>query len=500
MQEKIAELKSLLHQSDVFEQATALLMWDQVTNMPPDGAPARAQQIGAVKHRAKEVFLSPELGQLLDDLQPFEESTDKDDDDAALIRLVRRNYEREEKLPPDFWGRYEKASAAAFDAWRKAREEGNWGVFAPHLEGKVELCQEMASYYDGYEHPADAILAFYEYGMTAQRMRGIFSEMKAGLSPIFEAAQAQEPRNNDCLFGHFDIDQQMKFAKEVITAFGYDWKRGRIDRTQPRMVKVSPNDVRLLVRLDDDFLDPGLFCTTHESGHGLYELGISSAYAGTPMGIGVSAGMHESSALFWEAQVARSLSFWKFFYPKLQEFFPSQFANFSLEDFYQSINWVHPTLIRTDGDEITYNFHLMIRYEIELALLDGKVKVDELPELWDSEYEEYMGIHSEDIRQGVLQDPHWSGMPIGGIFQSYALGRIYGAIWMEAAQEVHPNIDADMEQGNFENLHAWLIENVYQHGSKYTPDELIEQISGKPISVQPFLDYVNRKYGALYEL
>ena len=315
-------------------------------------------------------------------------------------------------------------------------------------------------------------------------------------------AIAEQPvADVSCLHGHFPEARQLEIGFEVIRRFGYDFERGRLDKTHhPFCTKFSAGDVRITTRVKESDLAEALFSTLHEAGHALYEQGVNPALDGTRLGSGTSMGVHESQSRLWENLVGRSLGFWKFFYPRLQETFPEQLRAVPLDTFYRAINKVERSLIRTDADEVTYNLHVMVRFDLELDLLEGKLAVKDLAEAWHSRYKSDIGITAPDDRDGVLQDVHWYSGTIGGAFQGYTLGNIIGAKIYAAALKARPEIPKDVEQGRFETLHAWLRENVYQHGRKYNANELVKRVTGEPIGIDAYIGYLWNKYQPLYGL
>jgi carboxypeptidase Taq len=337
--------------------------------------------------------------------------------------------------------------------------------------------------------------------MKAATIRTLFAELRAQLVPIVQAITAQSPTDDSCLRQHFPEDQQWAFGLEVIKRFGYDFHRGRQDKTHhPFTTKFSLGDVRITTRVKEDYLAEALFGTLHEAGHAMYEQGINRDFEGTPLANGTSAGVHESQSRLWENVVGRSRGFWQFFYPQLQAIFPSQLGAVPLETFYRAVNKVERSLIRTDADEVTYNLHVMIRFDLELALLEGRLAIRDLPAAWRERYQADLGIVPPDDRDGVLQDVHWYAGIIGGVFQGYTLGNIMNAQFYEAALRAHPEIPAEIARGEFTTLHDWLKANIYQHGSKYTASELMERATGQPLSIEPYIRYLRAKYGELYRV
>jgi carboxypeptidase Taq len=506
MEAKLKELKQRLSEVIDLQLVDQLLSWDQSTYMPPGGAEARGRQMAILGRIAQEKLIDPAIGRLLDGLQAYAESLPYDSDDAAYIRVARRTYERAIKVPPAFLMAYLSHSAASYQAWTVARPENNFAAVRPMLEKTLDFSRQFANFFPGYESIADPLIALADYGMKASIIRPLFANLREQLVPIVKAISAQTPADDSCLRHSYPEDQQMAIGKEIVRLLGYDFNRGRVDKTHhPFMTKFSLGDVRITTRFQEKFLGESLFSVMHEAGHAMYEQGIRRDFEASPLGDGTSAGVHESQSRLWENIVGRSLGFWKFTYPRLQAAFPSQLGATSLDTFYRAINKVQPSLVRTDADEVTYNLHVMIRFDLELDLLEGRLEIRDLPEAWNARYQRDLGVVAPDNRDGVLQDVHWYGGQIGGVFQGYTLGNIYGALFYASALQAYPEIPAQIEQGQFDTLRGWLIENVYQHGSKFTAGELVQRITGggltqEGVTIQPYIQYLRSKYGQLYAL
>jgi carboxypeptidase Taq len=498
---KLAELKERLQEVNDLNSAAAVLNWDQSTYMPPGGAPARGRQLAVLGRIAQEKFIDPAVGKLLDDLQPHAESLPYDDDDAALIRAARREYDKAAKVPPAFMAELYEHSALSYQAWTEARPANDFKTMQPLLEKTLEQSRQLANFFPGYDHIADPLIDFADYGMKAASVRKVFAELREQLVPLVEAITAQEPADDSCLKQHFPEDKQLAFGRMVIEKFGYDFKRGRQDKTHhPFETKFSVGDVRITTRVNENDFGEAFFSTTHESGHAMYEQGTDPAYEGTPLGHGTSAGVHESQSRTWENIVSRSRPFWEHFYPELQKTFPEQLGNVSLDTFYRAINKVQRSLIRTDADEVTYNLHVMIRFELELQLLEGTLAIKDLPEAWHAAYKADLGITAPSDVDGCLQDVHWYAGMIGGMFQGYTLGNILSTQFYAKALKSHPEIKTEIGQGQFDTLHTWLKDNIYRYGSKYTAPELIVHATGRDLDIVPYIQYLRAKYGELYKL
>jgi carboxypeptidase Taq len=498
---KLLELRRLLGEINDLNATAALLYWDQTTYMPAGGAAARARQIATLRRLAHEKFTYPAIGKLLDALRPFEEGLPYDTDDASLIRIARRDYERAVRVPAAFMEELSNHAATVYEIWTKARPANDFNAVAPFLEKTLDLSRQLADFFPGYEHLIDPLIDFADEGMKASILRPLFGELHQHLLPMIQTIIAQPAADDSCLHQRFPEEQQLTFGLEVITRLGYDLDRGRQDKTHhPFTIKLSHGDVRITTRVNEDDFGEALFSTMHEAGHALYEQGMRRDLEGTPLARGTSSGFHESQSRLWENLVGRSRGFWQFFYPGLQAAFPHQLGSVPLDVFYRAVNKVRRSLIRTNADEVTYNLHVIIRFDLELALLEGQLMVRDLPEMWRERYKADLGMMPADDRDGVLQDVHWYSGVIGGEFQGYALGNIMSAQLFEAAVADHPEILPALERGEFGTLHRWLTENVYQHGCKYMAAELIQRATGSPLRIEPYIRYLQTKYGELYHL
>ena len=501
MEKQLAKLKARLMEVDDLNRATAVLSWDQTTYMPPGGAAARGRQMATLSRLAHEKFTAAAVGKLLDALRPYEESLPYDSDEASLLRVTRREYEKLTKVPAAFVAKLNTHQAESYQAWTEARPANDFALVQPYLEKTLDLSRDLANFFPGYEHIADPLIDFSDYGMKVRTVRALFAELRSQLVPIVKAITSQPVADDACLKQAYPEAQQLAFGQSVIEKLGYDFKRGRQDKTHhPFCTKFSLGDVRITTRVQERDLTDALFSTIHESGHAMYEQGIQRDFEGTPLAGGTSSGVHESQSRCWENLVGRSRGFWQFFYPQLQTMFPDQLNAVSFETFYRAINKVTPSLIRTDADEVTYNLHVMIRFDLETALLEGTLAVRDLPEAWDARYQSDLGVRAPDNRDGVLQDVHWYAGQIGGVFQGYTLGNIMSAQFYEAALRAQPTIPYEIAQGKFDTLHGWLAENIYQHGSKFTANEVVERATGQPLTIAPYIRYLRTKYGELYQL
>ncbi len=494
-----ADLLTRLHEVNDLNSAGAVLGWDQTTVMPPGGAAARGRQIATLTRLAHERFTDIAIGRLLDELTPYAETLPYDHDDAALVRVTRREYERAARVPADFMARTAAHTAAAYGAWTQARPANDFAGVVPALEETLRLSREYAGYFDGFDHIADPLIDRYDTDMTAAQIEPLFTALQAALSPMVQSMSEQPPIDASPLHRYFPQAAQHDFGIKVIRQIGYDFERGRQDISpHPFTTSFSIGDVRITTRFNEYDLNEGLFSTLHECGHAVYEQGIDPALEGTPLASGTSAGIHESQSRLWENLVGRGRDFWQYCYPPLQAVFPDQLGDVSEEDFYRAINKVERSLIRTDADEVTYNLHVIIRFGLELELLEGKLAVADLAAAWHDRYEEALGVRAPTDEDGVLQDVHWYGGLIGGVFQGYTLGNIMASQFFDAAIKARPSIPAEIRGGDFAPLHDWLRRNIYQHGSRFTATELLKQVTGNPLTLDPYLTYLNEKFGDLY--
>ena len=501
MQSKFQQLKTRLLEVNDISSAAGLLYWDQSTYMPPGGAPARARQTATLRRLAHEKFSDPEIGRLLDALHPYEKSLAYDSDAASLLRVTRREYERATKIPAEFMAAVTTHSSESYQVWTEARPANDFERVRPYLEKTLDYSRQAANFFPGYDHIADPLIERSDYGMKATDVSRVFAELRRELVPIAAAITAQPLADDSCLHQQFPEAQQLAFGLAVAQKFGYDLNRGRQDKTHhPFMTKFSLGDVRITTRTKENFLGDALFSTLHETGHALYEQGIRMDVEGTPLAGGTSSGVHESQSRLWENIVGRSRGFWHHFYPQLQNVFPEQLGTVPLDTFHRAINKVERSLIRTNADEVTYNLHVMLRFDFELALLEGNLEIRDLPDAWRERFEADFGIVPPNDKDGVLQDVHWYFGLIGGSFQGYTLGNLLGSQFFSAACEAHAEIPTDIENGEFGTLHNWLKANLYQHGSKYTAPEIIQRATGTPLSIKPYIAYLRTKYGELYDL
>ncbi|HUE98698.1 MAG TPA: carboxypeptidase M32 [Anaerolineales bacterium] len=496
MSDKLEQLKERLGEVADIGRAASVLSWDQQVNMPPGGNEARGQQLATLSKIAQEKFITDEVGRLISDLQ--QELNGADTDEAALVRVAARNYDKARRVPPSFIAEQAIVTSKAFEAWMEARSKSDFSIFQPHLEKVVELIHKYISFFPPADHPYDTLLDDYEPGMKTKDVKSIFDGLRPRQVELIKAITSARQVKDGFLFKKYNEKKLMDFGVDVITRFGYDWSRGRQDKApHPFEETFSVNDVRITTRYEVDNPLAMLFSTMHEAGHALYEQGINPSYERTPLAGGTSLAVHESQSRMWENLVGRSLSFWEHFYPALKKTFSSQLDGVSLKSFYKAINKVEPSLIRVNADEATYNLHIMLRLELEIGMVEGKIAIKELPEIWNTKMQEYLGVTPPDDAKGVMQDIHWSGGAIG-YFSTYALGNLVSAQLWEKINKDIPSLNDQIRKGNFAELLGWLRKNIHQHGQKYEPQQLVEMVTGSRITPEPYIRYLTKKYSEIY--
>ena len=497
----LEELKRRLIEISDLERAASVLDWDHATYMPSGGAEARGRQGATLGRLAHEKSVDPALGRLLDALMPHADGLPPDSDAASLIRVARRDFEKAIRVPAEYVARARAAGSASYDAWTRARPANDFAAMRPHLERTLELSREYAGFFAPREHIADPLIDDSDEGMTAAQVRALFADLRRELVPMVRAITEQPTADDRCLAGAFDERAQLDFGLSVVRQIGYDLQRGRLDKTHhPFCTTFSTGDVRITTRVRENDISDCLFTMLHEAGHAVYEQGVSPEFEGTPLASGTSMGVHESQSRLWENLVGRGRLFWRHWFPRLQQAFPRDLGGADPEAFYHAINKVERSLIRTEADEVTYNLHVMLRFDLELELLEGRLAVRDLPEAWRARMQADFGLTPPDDRDGCLQDVHWYSGRIGGGFQSYTIGNVLSAQFYAAALRAHPHIPQEIAEGRFATLHGWLQQNLYAHGRKFTPDELTVRATGAPMRLGPYLAYLREKYGELYRL
>jgi carboxypeptidase Taq len=485
LQERMADVVDLL-------TVARLLSWDQQTMMPPAGVVHRADQMALLQRLAHERISEPEVGRLLDELRPREDSLDPDSDDAALIRLVRREHEKAVRVPSSLRAEMARATAEGRPVWVKAKAESDFASFLPSLERTVELKLRYVECFGPRDEPYDVLLDDYERETSTAEVRVLFDELKPQLTALIADLRDREVEDS-FLFGDFPVDRQRALAYEVVDLFGHRSGSWRIDPTEhPFASGAGIDDVRITTHYHPDRLE-SLFSTMHEYGHGLYNHQLPSSLRRLPTGQPCSLGIHESQSRLWENLVGRSEPFWRLFYPRLQETYPEQLGAVSRDRFVAAINRVQPSFIRIEADEVTYGMHVMLRFELEQDIVNGRVELRNLPQVWNERMWNYLGVEVPDDAHGVLQDVHWSGGQIG-YFSTYLLGTVMSVQIWEAAQRDVPDLDERIERGEFAPLREWLGEHVHALGRKFPPQETLRRATGSTIAAGPYLAYLRAKY------
>ncbi len=502
MNQKFLELKNRLAEIHDLNKVGWVLGWDQQTMMPPRGAAVRAEQMATLQKVAHEKFTSPEIGRLLDDLRSYEESLSYDSDEASLIRVARRDYDKAKRVPSELRAEMTRAASTARLAWIDARINSDFKTFLPHLQKNVDLKFKYAECFEAADNIYDILLDDYEPGMKTAEVTQTFVDLKKDLVPLIAAIAKNADKVSDkCLYGHFPADKQRTFCLSVIERFGFRSDSWRLDPTvHPFASNSATTDIRITTKYPEDFINPSVFGSMHECGHGLYENGVSPALERTPLCRGASLGLHESQSRMWENLVGRSRAAWKFFYPKLQATFPDAFGKVDADTFYRAINIVQPSLIRIEADEATYNLHIILRFELEQEIMNSKIALKDIPEAWNARMKEYLGVTVPNDADGVLQDIHWSGGMIG-YFSTYSLGNIISCQIWEKALQAMPDLYQQFERGEFMALREWLRDNLHKHGRKFTPMETLQRVVGEgKINVAPYVKYLKTKYSEIYGL
>jgi carboxypeptidase Taq len=496
-----ADLIRRTKEAAVLSSCGAVLGWDERTYMPHDGSTFRGDQMALLARLTHEMTTDPKVGECLAAVEGSSLVANAESAAAINVREIRRTYDRAVKLPKELVEEIARVTTQAQQVWQEARAKNDFPAFQPWLERIVKLKRQEADAVGFKEHPYDALLDEYEPGATAMEVRTVFAALSADLVPLIaDIGQSKRVPRREILQREFPIDKQEHFARNAAEAIGFDFKAGRLDvTTHPFCSGIGPGDCRITTRFNPRFFNEAFFGVLHEAGHGIYEQGLPVEHFGTPLGSFCSLGIHESQSRLWENQVGRGRHFWQHFYPKAQAAFPQALADVSLDDFHFAINEARPSLIRVEADEATYNLHIILRFEMELALMTGDLKPADVPGAWNERFSKMFGLTPPDDRQGCLQDIHWS---MGGIgyFPTYTLGNLYSAQLMAAARIQLPGFEDGFARDEFGALKEWLNEKVHRPGRSYRSSELCRRITGEGLRHEPLIDYLNDKYGRLYDL
>ncbi|MBU1320466.1 MAG: carboxypeptidase M32 [candidate division Zixibacteria bacterium] len=497
-QQAYDELIQIRRELATLGSCQALLYWDERTYMPRGGAEGRSKQVALLSGMIHERFTSPHIGELISAIEGTDVVSDGNSGKAAVMREIRREYDKAVKLPKDLVEELARVTSLAQGVWAEARQKSDFSIFLPKLKEVIDLKHRQAEAY-GYEtEPYDALIDDYEPYATVKTISEVFAKLREELVPLVKAIVDSGNRPNMSIIENdYPADLQEKFGHEAAAAIGFDFESGRLDvTTHPFCSGVAPGDCRITTRYNPRHLGQALFGILHEAGHGIYEQGLPQQHFGTPLAESVSLGIHESQSRMWENLVGRSKPFWEYFYPKARKTFPS-LSGVAFEDFYFAVNNVQPSFIRVEADEVTYNLHILLRFEIERDLFAGKIKAEDLPSAWNEKFVEYFGLTPENDAIGCMQDIHWSA-GLFGYFATYALGNLYASQFFAKAKEDMPDIEQKFAAGDFSGLKNWLRKNIHSHGQRYRAGELVQKVTGKPLNHEPMMTYLKSKFGKLY--
>jgi carboxypeptidase Taq len=494
MTENLHDLRERLAELADLRNAAQVLGWDQQTMMPPKGASARAESLATLERITHDMFVSAEMGRMLDSAAGELNGAGEDSDDARLVDVVRRRWEKSRRVPTELAADLARAASIGQEAWIAARQASDFSMFAPYLKRNLDLTRSYIDCFDGFECAYDVLLDDFDPGTSSADVARLFEELKTELVPLIATLSAHTV-DASVLYGSFPIDHQRALVDRVVERMGFDHASWRLDdAVHPFATSFSSDDVRITTRWDERYFPSSLFGAMHECGHGLYEAGISDALQRTPLGHAESLSLHESQSRLWENMVGRGHAFSGVLAPMVSEAFGTPV---SAEQLYRAVNRVEPSFIRVEADEATYGLHIVLRFELEQELIEGRLAIEDLPEAWNARFKDYFGLGVAHDADGVLQDVHWSAGLIG-YFPTYSLGNlIAGQLWEKATGDL-PDLELQIAGGELSGLREWLRENVHRHGSKFGAAELLERITGQPISVGPFVSYLKAKLSDAY--
>jgi carboxypeptidase Taq len=493
------KLLSLVKEVYLLNSCMSLLDWDEKTYIPKGGVEHRGNQLAFLAGTRHEKFTSPEIGDLLKQLEESPLFGEPDSFEVANIREIKHAYDKLVKVPKALVEELTRVTTIAHGVWAEARQKSDFSLFLPYLEKIIKLKREEAEAVGYEKDPYDALLDDFEPGATIEKVAKVFADFRQELVDLVKnIADSGTRPDTSILKRDFPVDRQERFGKEVAGAIGYDFEKGRLDVTvHPFCTSIGPGDVRITTRYNPKHFGQAFFGILHEAGHGIYEQGLDPERYGTPGGDSVSLGIHESQSRMWENLVGRSRSFWKYFFPKAQRIYPEALGDVKFEDFYFAINEVVPSFIRVEADEVTYNLHILVRFEIEQAFFSGDLLPKDVPSAWDEKFKSYFGLLPPDDAQGCLQDVHWS-MGYIGYFPTYTLGNLYSAQFCNQVKKELGDLEEQFARGEFTNLREWLKEKIHCQGQRYRAEKLVEKVTGKPLSHRHLMDYLKTKYGQLY--
>ena len=498
------QLRALSKDSALMISTQALLDWDQETYMPSGAIDFRSQQSALLSGQIHKLKVSSKFTRLLSQLIDFASGDFLDptltESQQTAVKEWRRVYLQDVKLPTAFVKTFATTCSQAVHSWAEAKKNNNFSLFAPHLQKIVTLCQKKAALLGYHDHPYDALLDLHEAGMTVKELTPLFERLKIALTSLLKTLAVKTQPSTSFLHLEYAPDKQMQFGHLLLTAMGFEKTTSRLDlSSHPFCSGLSVFDTRMTTRIHPDLLTSNIFSVLHEGGHGLYNKGLPAHEFGTPLCENSSLGIDESQSRWWETLIGRSPAFWAHFFPKLQKIFPEQLSSISLDNFTKAINTVKPSLIRVEADEVTYCLHIILRFEIEKALMEGSLKVKDLPAAWNQKMKDYLGIVPPTEAEGCLQDIHWSMGSIG-YFPTYALGNIYAAQFFSSFGNTYPNWQETLSQGDLSFIHKWLYDNIHKHGRLYSPSQLLLRITNQPLNEKPYIAYLEKKYHDLYQV
>ena len=501
MATKLEQLREQLAEISDLGGARELLDWDQRTQMPGAGAEMRAEQLATLARIHHQRLVSDQLGALIDAAADEVDDRPYESDEASLVRLARRQWEKTRRVPTALEAEITRAASLAEHAWAEFRERSDFAGFLPHLERNVELRRRYADCFDGFpgfEHPYDPLLDDFEPGTTTAEVRTVLAELRDGVRPLVDQVAAADSVDDSCLRGEFELGAQEALADEVVAALPLQPDAWRLDpTTHPFASAISPADIRITTRFDPGYIGTALWSVIHEAGHGLYENGIAHELWRSPLCTAPSLSFHESQSRMWENWVGRGRPYLGHLLPRLRELFPKQFETVDPDQLYRAANRIQPSLIRVEADQVTYNLHIVLRFELELELFEGRLRAADLPEAWNARVAEYLGLEVPDDAAGVLQDVHWAGGAFG-YFPTYSLGNVIAAQIWDLATEDLPELEHQISAGELVPLHDWLRDHLYRHGAKLMPKETLERLVGGPIDVAPYLRQLRERAAEIY--
>lgn len=500
-EETLHSFQELVHRIKYYNEALAVVYWDLRTGAPKKGVPGRAKVIGMLSSEAFALSTSEEMEAYLSYFSDKENFDKLDKVWKAVVLDSKKEFDRFKKIPADMYKEYVILTSEAESVWEDAKNENDFSKFSPYLEKIVDFNIKFIELWGYKDNKYNTLLDYYEPGMTVEKLDRIFGGLKERIVPLVKKLKESKSQPDDSMFfKYFDIAKQEELSLLILNKMGYDFAAGRIDESEhPFTIGMTPGDVRITTHYYTNIFHSALFSAVHEGGHALYEQNLSPELDGTPISTGTSMGIHESQSRFWENIIGRSYSFWSCYYDEVIKLFPEQFKGVSLQDFYKAINKVEPSLIRVEADEVTYNLHVMVRYEIEKALINNQIKVSELPRVWNEKMKEYLGVEPKTDSEGVLQDVHWAGGSFG-YFPSYTLGNIYSAQIYNAIRKQLPDFDELIKNGKLIKIKEWLGENIHKHGKLLTPAEILKSVTGEEINSKYLIEYLEEKYKEVYDL